>query len=154
MVRRCVAIGILAGPMLLSGVMISTAQMSEQPAGARQIGDGISGVWRGNSYCMVKGSPCREEANVYRFAAIEGKQDVFTVTASKIVDGKEVVMGEGEWTLDPPRHALVSVTSGGSLRFIVNGDAMDGMLSLPDGTPYRRILLKKENHEGPNQGKE
>jgi hypothetical protein len=52
----------------------------------------IAGTWRGNSICTVKGSPCHDEINVYRFASVPERAPSFSVTASKVVDGKEVVM--------------------------------------------------------------
>jgi hypothetical protein len=59
----------------------------------------IVGVWRGHSVCTDKNSACHDEVNVYRFGAVTGKPNSFTVTASKVVDGKEIVMGSGEWKL-------------------------------------------------------
>jgi hypothetical protein len=54
----------------------------------------IVGTWRGNSTCMVKESPCRDDVNVYRIFKIEGKPGFVSVTGSKIVEGKEIVMGK------------------------------------------------------------
>ena len=103
----------------------------------------VTGVWRGNSNCMVKDSPCHDEVNVYRITKVNGKPNVVTVTGGKIVEGKEIVMGTGEWKYDAQKHFLDSAD--GRFHFTIDGDKMEGALTLPDGTVYRRIHLKREN---------
>ena|SRR5215813_2597371 len=102
----------------------------------------VTGVWRGNSTCMVKNSPCHDEVNVYRIAKVADKPGMVSVTADKIVDGKEVVMGTFEWKYDAQKHSLDSAD--GRFHFTVEGNKMEGALTLADGTVYRRIYLKKE----------
>jgi hypothetical protein len=118
---------------------VVVAQTRDDAESARR----IAGTWRGNSICTVKGSPCHDEINVYRFASVPGRAPSFAVTASKVVDGKEVVMGTGEWTYDSEKHALESKTP--AIRLVLDGNKMEGVLKLADGTVYRRISLKKEN---------
>jgi hypothetical protein len=103
----------------------------------------IVGTWRGNSVCLVKGSACRDEENVYRFSKPAGKPGVFSGTASKVLDGREIVMGRSDWTYDAEKHVLECKTP--VLRMLVDGTRMEGDLKLPDGTAYRRISLKKED---------
>ena len=103
----------------------------------------IVGTWRGNSVCLVKGSACRDEENVYRFSKPAGKPGVVSGTASKVVDGKEIVMGRSDWTYDAEKHVLECKTP--QIRMLVDGDRMEGVLKLSDGTAYRRISLKKED---------
>jgi hypothetical protein len=102
----------------------------------------IAGVWRGYSECAVKNSPCHHEVNVYRFSKIAGRANAFSVTASKIVDGKEVVMGSGEWKYDEKKKAVENEKP--SIEMMIHGDQMEGALRLEDGAVYRRIYLKKE----------
>jgi hypothetical protein len=64
-------------------------------------------------------------------------------TGSKVVDGKEIVMGRGDWTYDAEKHVLECKTP--DIRTVVNGTRIEGDLKLPDGTGYRRISLKKED---------
>ena len=101
----------------------------------------IAGTWRGNSVCAVPNSPCRDEVNVYRYSEISGKPDRFSCTASKVVDGREIVMGSSEWTYDASKHLLRTVTP--TIRLTLDHDTLEGALALPDGTIYRRIHLKK-----------
>jgi hypothetical protein len=103
----------------------------------------IVGTWRGNSVCLVKGSACRDEENVYRFSKPAGKPGVFSGTASKVVDGREMVMGRSDWTYDAEKHVLECKTP--EIRMLVDGARLEGDLKLPDGTAYRRISLKKED---------
>jgi hypothetical protein len=109
----------------------------------------VAGVWRGNSVCAVKDSPCHDEVNVYRFSEVAGKPGLFSVTGSKIVDGKEVVMGTAEWKYDAAMHTLEADISGGVFRYVVDGDRMEGTLSLRDNTVYRRVHLVRQ--AGPPQ---
>ena len=103
----------------------------------------IVGVWRGNSTCVVKDSPCHDETNVYRVSAVAGKPGLMTVTGAKIVDGREIVMGSSsDWKYDARNRTLDSAN--GAIHFVVDGNKMEGELRLPDGTLYRRIHLKRE----------
>lgn len=104
----------------------------------------IAGTWRGHSECIRKNSPCHDEVNVYRFSEIAGKPGRFSGVGSKIVDGKEIVMGTLEWNYDAEKHSLESETSAGTFRLIVDAAKMDGSLTLPDKTVYRRIHLERE----------
>jgi|SRR6516225_4699173 hypothetical protein len=103
----------------------------------------IAGLWRGHSECVVKNSPCHDEINVYRFSKIEGRENAFSVTASKVADGKEVVMGSAECKYDDKRRVLECEKP--AIQWTVDGDKMEGALKLEDGTVYRRIYLKKES---------
>jgi hypothetical protein len=106
--------------------------------------DQVTGVWRGHSVCMVKSSPCHDEVNVYRISAIPAKRGVYFVSGNKVVDGKEEVMGTGEWTYDPSTNMLTYEFARGVFRLKVEGDKMNGDLRLPDGTLYRDIYLQRE----------
>lgn len=102
----------------------------------------IAGVWRGHSECAVKDSPCHDEVNVYRFSRIAGQANAFSVTASKIVGGKEVVMGSSEWKYDENKQVVECEKP--SIQLTIHSNQMEGALKLEDGTIYRRIYLKKE----------
>ena len=112
-------------------------------AKAEEVRSNIAGVWRGHSECAVKNSPCHDEVNVYRFSKMEGRPNAFSVTASKVVNGQEVVMGTSEWKYDEKKQVVECERP--SIQLTVNGDKMEGALKLNDGTVYRRIYLKKES---------
>jgi hypothetical protein len=115
-----------------------------QSANPKAVGDvdvQIAGTWRGNSVCLVKGSACHDEVNVYRFSKLAGRSGAFSVTASKVTADKEIVMGSGQWTYDASKHVVESKAP--SIRMAVDGNRMEGDLTLADGTVYRHISLKK-----------
>jgi hypothetical protein len=121
----------------------SLATQREGKATASDTRGKIPGEWRGHSECVDKNSACRDEINVYRFSKLARDPNEFYVTASKVVDGKEIVMGGGNWKFDAERAVLESLSP--SIRLVVRGDQMEGALALANGTVYRRIYLKKEN---------
>jgi len=118
-----------------------------QETGARARGadpsSRIAGIWRGHSACVDKNSACHDEVNVYRFSTVAGRPNTFSVTASKVVDGKEVVMGTGDWKWDAEKKVVECEAP--AVRLAVDGNKMEGALSLPYGTVYRRIYLEREN---------
>jgi hypothetical protein len=72
-----------------------------------------------------------------------GKSNRFSCSGSKIVDGKEIVMGSSEWTYDSTRHLLQTDTSSPTIHLTLDHDNLEGDLILPNGTTYRHIHLKK-----------
>jgi hypothetical protein len=138
------------GRFLLAASLIcfvSPLSFAQAPSGAAVIHDSQSetaGTWRGNSECVLKNSPCRDEINVYRFSEIAGKPGWFSGIGSKLVDGKEISMGTLEWKYDAEKHMLRSENSGATFRLVVDGSRIEGSLTLADNTVYRRIHLKKD----------
>jgi hypothetical protein len=128
----------LAGPRLVAFSLLALV-CSAQSSGNSNL---IAGTWRGTSECMTD-SPCHDEVNVYRFSEIGGKPGTFSGVASKIVDGREVVMGTLDWTYDPEHHVLESKIERGKFRLVVNGNTIEGTLRLTDNTLYRRIHLER-----------
>jgi hypothetical protein len=110
---------------------------------AEDVRSRVAGVWRGHSECAVKNSPCHDEVNVYRFSKVATDLNKFSVTASKVVDGKEVVMGSSEWKYDEKKQVVECEKP--SIQLEIAGDKMEGALKLENGTVYRRIYLKKES---------
>lgn len=133
--------------MLTLAVLVGAWPCSLQDAvtkgGSDDVRSRIAEVWRGHSECAVKNSPCHDEVNVYRFSKVAGDANKFSVTASKVVDGKEVVMGSSEWKYDEKKQAVECEKP--SIQLTIHGDKMEGALRLEDSTVYRRIYLKKEN---------
>jgi hypothetical protein len=50
------------------------------------------GVWKGDSVCQIKDSPCQDEASVY-YVSKGAKPNSFQMKRNKMVQGKEVTMG-------------------------------------------------------------
>ena len=133
----------LAHAFLIASCSIALGQGTGTRVTEEDVDSRIVGTWRGNSVCLVKGSACHDEQNVYRFSKLAGRSGTFSVTASKVVGGREIVMGRGDWTYNAQKHLLECKTP--DIRMTVDGARMKGDLKLPDGTAYRRISLKKED---------
>jgi len=103
----------------------------------------LVGTWRGDSLCVEKGTACQDEMAVYRIAAIPDKPGYLLVSGGKVVDGKEIVMGTGEWRYDSAKHALSVELPRGVITLKADGDKLEGTFTLPDKTVLRRISLKK-----------
>jgi hypothetical protein len=135
-------------PALLTLALLSTAaQVSGQFAGSKatlaQDEEALVGNWSGESLCQAKNSPCQDEKVVYHISQSREPGKV-KVSADKIVDGKVINMGTVDFTYDKKDGTLVNETSGRVWKFTVKGNTMQGALTLPDKTIYRRIMLKKE----------
>jgi len=65
------------------------------------------------------------------------------VSGGKVVDGKEIVMGTGEWRYDSGKHTLSVELPRGVITLKADGDKLEGAFILPDKTVLRRIALKK-----------
>ena len=139
---RIVAITVSLSASLLSAV-VAIPQSPTASASITSDESKLAGTWRGDSLCVEKGTACHDEVAVYRIAAIPGKRGYFTVTGGKVVDGKEIVMGSGEWRYDGAKHTLTGDLPRGVIILKRDGDKLEGTFTLPDKTVLRRITLKK-----------
>ena len=139
MMRISVVPAVMLIGMLASEVGSLAQEGDTKAASFREL---IRGEWRGNSVCLDKNSACHDEVNVYRFGEVAGKPETFLVTASKIVDGKEIEMGSAEWKYDEKAKTLECERPKIRLTMLRAG-WMEGVLRLEDGKEYRKIRLKK-----------
>jgi hypothetical protein len=65
------------------------------------------------------------------------------VAADKIVDGKAIRMGTGEWEYDKVRKTIVNTQQGRVWRLTVKGNRMEGTLTVADQTIFRRVSLER-----------
>jgi hypothetical protein len=106
--------------------------------------DSPVGTWRGQSTCQVKASACRDEDSVYRAAAVPKSETRITLSANKIVNGQEVNMGTSECSYSPATHALdCPLPNGNTVRLTLDGDTLNGTMTLADGTAWRKIELRR-----------
>ena len=138
---------VVAVTVSLSALFLSAAVAIPQnvPANASSADDEskLAGTWRGDSLCVEKGTACNDEVAVYCIAAIPGKRGYLLVTGGKVVDGKEIVMGSGEWRYDSAKHTLTGDLPRGVVTLKLDGDKLEGTFTLPDKPILRRITLKK-----------
>jgi hypothetical protein len=66
----------------------------------------------------------------------------------RVVDGKEIVMGSGEWRYDSAKRTLSVELPRGVLTLKADADKLEGTFTLPDMTILRRIKLKKAECAG------
>jgi hypothetical protein len=139
-----------AGPFpTWSESSIGCTQDKQAPPLEKPSSDGeerkLAGTWRGDSLCVEKGTACHDEVAVYRIAAIPGKPGYLMVSGGKVVDGKEIVMGTGEWRYDSDKRTMSVELPRGVITLKADGDKLEGTFTLPDKTVLRRITLKREN---------
>ena len=141
---RGISLGICLAGALVPGVF---AMAQNAPANSSSAGEEgkLAGTWRGESLCVEKGTACHDEIAVYRIAAIPDKPGYLLVTGGKVVDGKEIVMGSGEWRYDSTRRTLTVELPRGVITLKADDDKLEGTFTLPDKTILRRITLKKES---------
>jgi hypothetical protein len=139
---QATALRIFLTAALVPGVF---AMPQNPPANSASDGEErkLAGTWRGDSLCVEKGTACHDEVAVYRITAIAGKSGFLLVTGGKVVDGKEIMMGSGEWRYDSAKRTLSVELPRGVISLKVDGDKLEGTFTLPDKTVLRRITLKK-----------
>jgi hypothetical protein len=137
-----VALAVCLAASLVSAIA-AIAQNAPGNSSATDDESKIDGTWRGDSVCVEKGTSCHDEIAVYRISAIPGKHGHFMVTGGKVVGGKEVVMGSGDWRYDSQTHTLTGELPKGVITLKIDGNKIEGTYILPDKTVLRRITLKK-----------
>jgi hypothetical protein len=103
----------------------------------------VAGDWRGESVCVVRESACHDEDSLYHVAKLPEKPGWVSMKLDKIVNGKPVTMGTMDCSYDAVRRSLMCNFPRGVMRFTVTGNKMEGTLTLADGTPWRKLSLKK-----------
>ncbi len=118
-------------------------------ARSQQAHSSAVGTWRGESICTDKSrTACKNEVVVYRFEEVAGKQNVLTLLADKIIDGRRVPMGKLECEYDEAAGTLSCEftirQTHGLWEYKVSGDTMDGTLVLlPARTLGRRVHVTR-----------
>lgn len=105
----------------------------------------IEGIWKGESICQVKNSPCHDESVVYHISK-DSLPNSFIVVANKIVNGKEENMGTIKFTYDRAKSTLISIDEARNARweFQVNGTKMSGKLVYKNEL-FRLINIEKKS---------
>lgn len=127
--------------LLLFAVRGEAKQLSSSGASSSQ----LFGAWRGQSVCVIKPSACHDEDSVYRISSSPQSDDRVVLSGNKIVDGKEVNMGTGYCTWHRNASTLdCPLPAGNALHLEVNGNSITGKMMLQDGTPWRKLSLKRD----------
>ena len=102
------------------------------------------GDWRGDSICVATGTACRDETVIFHIKKIPGKPGYVSVVGDKILNGATIAMGTLEFQYNSNKQSLVCENGQGVWLFTVEGNRMEGTLTRPDTTIFRRVTLKKE----------
>jgi hypothetical protein len=105
---------------------------------------GVAGTWRGESLCATDTSACHNEKVVYYIKDAHGRPDVVVIQADKIVDGKAITMGTGEWHYDRTQYTLEWRSPPQVWLLKISGHRMEGTLTMADQTVFRKIALQKD----------
>jgi hypothetical protein len=105
---------------------------------------GVAGTWRGESLCAIDASGCHNEKVVYYIKDVQGRPDVVVIQADKIVDGKAITMGTGEWHYDRTQYTLEWRSPPQVWLLKISGHRMEGTLTMADQTVFRKIALQKD----------
>ena len=124
-------------------ILVSLRGEAVQSQPASSDASSVVGDWRGNSICVVREIACRDEDSLYHVTRLAAKPGWFSMKLDKIVNGKPITMGTQECSYDSAKKSLVCEFARGVMRFAIQGDRMEGTMSLTDGTLWRKITLKK-----------
>jgi len=102
------------------------------------------GTWTGRSECTGVRKACNDESVVYHI--VKKSEDTVSVSASKLVDGREVLMGEFNFHI--AGDTMTGDYDSGSVKsrwsFTRKDDAMTGTaVLLPGGEVIRNVSLRK-----------
>jgi hypothetical protein len=117
-------------------LLLATAAFAASPG---------AGVWRGGSLCTNTASACRNETVVYYIRDVPGHPDLLFVRADKIVDGKAITMGSGNWQYDRTRQTIEWRMPQQVWLLRLDADRIQGTLTLADGSVFRKMTLKKDD---------
>ena len=131
--------------LFLAATLAGDASAERIKGAAAQADTTLIGIWKGESLCQVKDSPCNDEKVVYKIAPAREPGKV-NIKADKIVDGRPVTMGVSDWDYDKDKNTLTMVVPRGVWKLTIDGNKIDGTLTLDDMTIYRRMWLKKDDN--------
>ena len=107
----------------------------------------LLGHWTGTSICTAVRPACHDEIASY-WIKHGPANDVVTIDAGKIVDGKDVLMGTTDFHVDFATHVLTGFVEMNKQRYPItlawSGDTITGTYKQPDGQVIRNIRLTKQ----------
>jgi len=127
------AILMLGCAWIIVGTRVASAESS-----------GLAGTWRGDSVCATEASACHNERVIYYIKDVPNRPNLVSIQADKIVEGKPITMGTGEWQCDRLRGTLEWRMPKQIWLLKITGSRMEGTLKLMDGTVLRNMTLKKD----------
>jgi hypothetical protein len=129
--------------IMLRALMLVVATVSVAHSQVDGKASQFAGTWRGDSFCVARNTACHDEAVVYRVQQVPASDNA-SISADKIVNGKAIHMGSLEFQYDQPSQSWVCQYPQGVWRLKVAGAKLNGTLTQPDGTLFRKIALRKD----------
>jgi hypothetical protein len=100
----------------------------------------FAGVWKGDSVCQIKDSPCHDEASVY-YVSKGTESNSFHMKMNKMVDGKKETMGTVTCKAGSDNGSYVCrLNELATWTWQLNKDVLDRVLQYR-GQLYRKIHL-------------
>jgi hypothetical protein len=125
-------------------IVVSTASASAVLASTIEDDESrLFGDWKGESIVVAKSSAAKDEVVVWHFSKAKEAGKV-TIQADKIVNGRTITMGTGDWDYDNVKKTITWKPPVGVWNLTIDGDTMKGTLTLKDGTLFRRVRLRKQ----------
>jgi hypothetical protein len=128
----------LAATLALGSMGLFLAQLAPAETSS------VAGTWRGESVCVTDAAACHDESVVYYIRDVPDRPDLVFIQADKIVDGKAVTMGTGQWQYDRTRHTLEWRMPQQVWLLTITGNRIEGTLKRADGTVFRKVMLEKK----------
>lgn len=97
------------------------------------------GVWKGDSVCQIKDSPCHDEASVY-YVSKGAEPNSFQMKMNKMVAGKEETMGTVNCKASDNGSYVCRLNELATWTWRLDKDVLDGSLEYR-GQLYRKIHL-------------
>jgi len=100
------------------------------------------GIWKGDSVCQIKDSPCHDEVSVY-YVSKSAEPNSFQMKMNKMVDSKEETMGTVNCRPAPENGSYVCrLNELATWTWRLDKDVLDGILEYR-GQLYRKIHLTR-----------
>jgi hypothetical protein len=93
---------------------------------------------------VTSSTACHYEDVVYYIKDVPERPDLVFIEADKIVNGKAITMGTGQWQYDRVQHTLDWRMPEQRWHLKISGDRIEGVLNRMDGTVVRKMVLQKE----------
>ena len=129
------------GWVSLCGLSILAAAVG---AVAKAEGDeqALFGDWKGQSIVVAKNSVAKDEQVVWHISPTKDAAKV-RVKGDKIVNGRTITMGVGDWDYDKSNKTIRWKIPQGMWKVALDGNHLKGTLTLKDKTVFRRVSLEK-----------
>lgn len=137
---KCLLLSVAA---MVSGAVASADGAARRAQPVPPDDSAVLGDWRGESICVDRESACRDEDSLYHVTKLPEKPGWISMKLDKIVNGKPVTMGVMDCSYSAAKQSFACEFPRGVMRFTVSGNNMEGTMTLPDGTLWRKITLRK-----------